>query len=341
MSIFHRIQFKSTLGEKLMKRNARTLLPFFLLFMFLWIAPGIAHANTVTVNCSPTKGKPQTITAALASLPLTEHNTLQILGTCNENVTITTIDHLTLTGSPTTILNPLDPNSATITILDSQDVTLNNLLINGGTGGDGVDCQEESLCRLNNVTIQNAGGTGLAGGSGSLLFLTDCQIQNNGSDGIFLGENTHLVLAGGTIQGNGVNGGGNGITINTAATAHLASDAANLGPTIQNNLGNGISSFHGSLHIPGGTNSTISGNSADGVALEGASTGVLVGVNIINNLGHGVRIGDLSFALFKGFGTISGNNSPNVVCDPVYSAVRGVQHETNDTNCPADLPTAP
>jgi hypothetical protein len=309
-----------------------------LLFVFLWIVPALAHANTVKVNCSPTKGKPQTITAALAALPSKEPNTLLVLGTCNENVNITAIDHLTITGDPTTVLNALDPNSATITIHDSQDITLNNLLINGATNSDGVDCQENSLCRLNNVTIQHAGATGLAAGSGSAMFVTDCQIQNNGDQGIWVGESSHLLVAGSTIQSNATEG----ISIGNGAVVHLSGDAANVGNTIRNNFGNGIDSFHGSVQIPGGTNSTISGNSGDGVQLEGASAGYIVGVTITGNVGHGVRIGDLSFAQFKGNGnSIANNNAPNVICDPVYSAVRGVRFATADTNCPADTPIAP
>src|SRR5580704_88470 len=124
MADFHYLPFKSTLGEKLMKRNPSTVLPVFLLFMFLWIAPGIARAATVKVNCSPSKGQPQTITAALAALPSKEPNTLLVLGVCNENVNITTFDHLTISGNPTATLNALDPNSATISIMDSQDITL-------------------------------------------------------------------------------------------------------------------------------------------------------------------------------------------------------------------------
>lgn len=279
-----------------MKRNPSTVLLGFLLFMFLWIAPGIAHANTVTVNCSPTKGKPQTITAALAALPSKEPNTLLILGTCNENVNITTLDHLTLTGDPTATLNALDPNSATIAVLDSQDVTLNNLLINGATNADGVDCAQNTLCRLNNVTIQNAGIDGLHAGSGSALFVTDCQMQNNGGLGISVGESSHMLVTGSTIQSNALDG----ISIGMRGVVHLDVDAANVGNMIQNNLGNGISSFHGSVQIPGTANSTISGNSGDGVQLEGASAGNIVGVTITNNLGHGVRIGDLSFAQFRG-----------------------------------------
>jgi hypothetical protein len=339
MSISQHIQFKSTSGEKLMERNARTLLSFFALFMVLWMAPVTAHAYTVTVNCSPTKGRPQTISAALAALPSKEPNTLLILGTCNDNVNITTVDHLTITGNPTATLNALDPNSPVITILDSQDVTLNNLVINGATNNDGVDCGGNSVCRLNNVTIQKAGVAGLSAGSGSALYVNDCIVQGSGDMGIWVGEGSRLVVAGSTIQSNATDG----ISMGNGAGVHFAGDAINLGNTIQNNLGNGITAgIHGSLQIPGGTSSTISGNSGDGLALEGASAGFLVGVTIINNAGHGVRIGDLSFAQFKGKGnSISGNKSPNVKCDPMYSAVRGVPSATSDTDCPADTQIFP
>jgi hypothetical protein len=221
-----------------MSRNPRPLMIFSALFAFLWIAPGIARANTVMVNCSG-KGKIQTITDALAALPAKEPNTILVQGTCNENVNITTIDHLTITGDSTTVLNALDPNTATITVLDSQDLTLNNLLINGSTNVDGVDCWQGTVCRLNNVTIQHAGVDGLETGSGSTLFVTDCQIQNNGGLGIWVGESSHLLVLGTTIQGNALDG----ISIGVGAVVHLDADLANLGNTIRNNLGTAFPVF--------------------------------------------------------------------------------------------------
>jgi len=174
------------------------------------------------------------------------------------------------------------------------------------------------------------------------MYVNDCQILNNGSDGIFVGLGSYLFLTGSTIQSNGYNGGGNGITVNLAGTVYLTGDATNVGNMILNNQGNGVSSSHGTVHIPGGTNSTISGNSGDGVLLDAASVGGIVGVTITGNVGHGVRIGDLSFAQFKGGGnSINGNNSPNVLCDAVVYAVRGVKSATSDTNCPPDISPLP
>jgi hypothetical protein len=322
-----------------MKRNRSKVLPVFLLFMFLWIAPGIARAATVKVNCSPSKGQPQTITAALAALPSKEPNTLLVLGVCNENVNITTFDHLTISGNPTATLNALDPNSATISIMDSQDITLNNLLINGATNFDGVDCGTTSLCRLNNVTIQNAGVDGLSAGRGSTLWVTDCYIQNNGGEGIWIGVGSQLIVTGSTMQGNALDG----ISVFVGGVVTLDSDATSVGNTIQNNSVNGISSFRGSVNIVGTANSTISGNGADGVALEGASAALIAGVTITNNLGHGVRIGDLSFGQFKHGGSkvISNNTSPNILCDSAYSAERGVNPAATDTNCPAEIQPLP
>ena len=321
-----------------MKRNPRALMLFFALLAFLWTAPGIARANTVTVNCSG-KGKIQTITAALASLPAKEPNTILVQGTCNENVNITTIDHLTITGDSTTVLNALDPNTATITVLDSQDLTLNNLVINGSTNVDGVDCWDGTVCRLNNVTIQHAGIDGLEAGSRSSLVVTDCQIQNNGGLGIWVGEGSHLLVLGTTIQSNALDG----ISIGMGAVVHLDVDSANLGNTIRNNLGNGISSFRGTVQITYTANSTISGNSGDGVMLQGASAANIGAVTIINNQGHGIRIGDLSFARFAHGGSFVNSNStpPNILCDSAYSATRGVKPTATDTNCPVEVQPLP
>jgi hypothetical protein len=87
----------------------------------------------------------------------------------------------------------------------------------------------------------------------------------------------------------------------------------------------------------------ISGNSGDGVQLEGASAGNIVGVTITNNQGHGVRIGDLSFAQFKHGGAFINSNStlPNILCDSAYSATRGVKPTATDTNFPAEIQPLP
>jgi hypothetical protein len=86
---------------------------------------------------------------------------------------------------------------------------------------------------------------------------------------------------------------------------------------------------------------SISANGRDGLRLEGGAKAWLTNVSVTGNTGHGVRLGDLAFARFQS-DTISGNNTGaatplDVVCDPQYSATRGLGGLSGTTtNCPAE-----
>jgi hypothetical protein len=203
--------------------------------------------------------------------------------------------------------------------------------------GQGLVANSKSLCRFVNVIIQNSLGQGIAVANGAFAFLDLVTIQNNAGDGLALGSGGDATLAGSTVQGNG----GNGVNIAADARVTVKSDieTGTVPTVIQNNSGHGfLAGTHTgfALHGP-----TISGNGGDGVRLGGGSAGVVDSTTITSNTGHGVRIGDLSFIAFIGSNNITGNEPNDIVCDPQFSATRGIAGPTGNgstTNCPNPEP---
>ena len=77
---------------------------------------------------------------------------------------------------------------------------------------------------------------------------------------------------------------------------------------------------------------SVTGNGSAGVLVREASVARL-NATVSGNGGPGVLIQDLSMVTFNG-GTIAGNGGgTDVVCDPQYSATRGVADTGAVTNC--------
>src|SRR6516225_12387492 len=122
-----------------------------------WIfLPGSAQAATLNVNCNGT-GEEQltTIGTALTLLKPEGPNTINVSGSCHENVLIQSFQNLTLNAiSGASITDASGGTGSVVDIEDSTDVTLQGLTINGGDVG--VFCGDLSVCRFKNNTIQNA-----------------------------------------------------------------------------------------------------------------------------------------------------------------------------------------
>jgi hypothetical protein len=199
-----------------------------------------------------------------------------------------------------------------------------------------VGCFGQSLCRLDQVTIQNSLAVGAAVGGRAHLQIVDSVIQNNADVGISIGAGS-VAFVGGAITGNGSDG------VSMRVGGFLGTGAGNLFPgvTIQNNAGNGVTAnLHNTIAL---NSAAVTGNAGDGVSLQAGSAMSMLGSNITSNTGHQVRIGDLSIVRFGGFAnTITGSNFPDVVCDPVFSATRKFGNLSGTTtNCPAELPPTP
>ena len=321
-----------------MTRKVKVLV-WLLSSLCFWIfLPGSAQAATLNVNCNAPAGQLSTIAGALKLLDPSVPNTINVSGSCNENVVIQSFDRLTLTAVNGASINDASGGTGIVVyIVDSKDVIVQGFAINGGNNG--VFCDNLSVCRLNNDTIQGTKNSDVGAGFGvhvvnSRAYLDGVILQNNPGRGLSV-INASSVFAGNvTVSNNGNHGVfvgfGSFLTLNPA--------------TVQNNSGDGVTVVdHATFRIAAGT---ITGNGQAGVRLDGASEAAIQGIDnpvtISGNRGNGVQLNDLSFARFEGLPsgeaalTITGNAPNDVQCNPLYSATRGATTDIGggSTNCP-------
>src|SRR5271167_3634889 len=164
-----------------------------------------AQAGTLWVNCGG-KGGFNSIGAALKVLQNSEFHepaTINVSGTCRENLLINNMDLLTIAGSNGASITDASGGTADVVDIRHSRVTISGMTIDGLTGinYDAVDCEQMSQCTLIGNTIQgDADVVGVYNLSSALI--VGGVIQNGTSDGILaLGD---VVAAGVVIQGNPV-----------------------------------------------------------------------------------------------------------------------------------------
>jgi len=296
--------------------------------LVLLVTAASSSAASLTVKCGG-RGEEgfRSISAALAHLSPFGSNTVTVYGACNENVVIQGIDRLTLIAAPgASISDASAGNANVIDISDSQRVTIQGFTINGGA--DGVDCHNHSFCHFSGNTIQGSAGDGVSVRDSQADFSGDV-LQNHAGAGLSVAIKGLVSIAFATLQGNAFGG---------ADVADGASLEIYGNNTIKDNPGPGVFVTGGSrLRVFGGV---ITGNSGDGVGLADGSTATFVSffsnVVISLNTGHGVSVGNLSFANFAPGITVSGNlPGPDVLCYAKFSATSGAQTNLGGgtTNC--------
>ena len=292
------------------------------------VLPVLAHAGTLYVNCGGQRGLTR-IQKAIQLLQQGEtsgSNRILISGSCKENITIQSIDNLTLTAQNGASIS--DNSGGTldvIDIFDSRRVLLNGFSINGGANG--VVCSDASLCRFSGNTVQGSSGYGVIVAS-SQATLNGDSMQNNAGRGLSIINGGIVDATSVTLQGNG-----DGIVLNTRGTLTLSNSSVN------GNQGFGIKAMTSSTsRLLGGV--TVTANGADGVILLQSSQAKLenlLGVNMVtNNGGAGITLADLSFASFAPTTVVTGNSGgTDVVCTPQFSATRGALTNLagGTTNC--------
>jgi parallel beta-helix repeat protein len=271
----------------------------FLLATLLVLAGLEVQAQSIVKKVNCTKG--QTITRALQGLDFISV-TIQIKGTCSENVEIVR-DDVTLIPDPLggTIIGP-DPNLPTINVRAFRTV-IDGLTISGG--GPGIFVHGGATIR--NCTVQNTGTTGISfyhGGNGTV---DHCTVQSSGGHGVSI-EGGSATVINSAISSNTFTG----IIVSGSGSARIGITDRNqyAGNTVSNNQGSGILiSTSGSANIGG---NTISGNGTNpnslfayfGVLISSASANLAGNNSITGNSGSGVfaerssvRIGNPSFGL--------------------------------------------
>jgi len=293
----------------------------FVLVIAVFALSTSAQAMTLNVYCGQ-KRLPHSINAALKMLNPQGPNTLNVYGTCKENVTVWRFNQLTLSGQPGATINDASGGTgAVVYIGESTEIEVQGFTINGGTWT--VMCDDFSVCRLDGNTIQGASGVGVQIGM-SRATIGANTIQNNGT-GIAIIESGFVRSTGGLIVQQNQ---GDGVLVDYGGTYD------SFGDTIQNN-GNGIDSFqHGFLLLVG---ATITGNSLYGVLVLGQSSADFeVSNSVTGNGASGVLIRDSSYVDFRASNTITGNGGWDVECEPQFPNTRGVSAFAN-TNCTEPL----
>lgn len=296
---------------------------FFAVVLVACAIPATAAGSRFNVNCD--RGEKinkllNTITKAGAVPPIT----INVSGTCKESVLIQNFDRLTLqTKTGAVIIGPPKTVNAAVTILQSTYVTVQGFLIQGGS--DGLDCLENSICNLNELTVENSTNGGVAFGR-SAGILTANVFQNNAARGLNLANGSKVLVVGGTSQGNAADG------IGVVSGSNLTMQNA----TIQNNAGDGVRVLLGSsLRM---FDTVISGNAGNGITLFSQANGSLeqitTGNVVTGNTGNGMAIRDVSFARFFDTNNISGNlTQPDITCLPQFPATRGSGTAGGTTDC--------
>jgi len=289
--------------------------------------PVLSYAGTLYVNCNGHRGLTQ-IQKAINLLQQQETsgpNTILVSGSCQENITIQSLDNLTLTAQNGASITDASGGSLdVIDIFDSHRLSLNGFSINGGANG--VVCADASLCRLSGNTVQTSSGYGVIVAS-SHATLNGDKMQNNAARGLSIINGGYVDATGVTVQGSF-----DGIVLNTRGTVTLSNS------TITGNQNRGVLAVTSSTVRLIGTN--VTANGGDGVSLQQSSQAKfdsLFAINTVtNNGGAGVSVDDLSFAFFAPTSVVTGNvGGTDVVCNPQFSATRGALTNIGGgrTNC--------
>lgn len=270
-----------------------------------WDKPSRTEPGTFTVNCDDG----ETIQNALENL--IPGDTLEVSGTCNENVTIREeLDRITLDGQGTAAIH--GPNSTR----DSIQVRGRGITVKGFTITGGNSCV--SVTRGGTVTID-----------GNL-------IQNAANlHGISISNGSFATIVNNTIEDNAVHG----IQLLGGSSANIgfrAGDAVASPNVIQNNTSFGINlSDSSSARIDG---NTITGNANSGINVSESSSvrigfsgpvGSLTAANTIMGNGNGgIRILDTSHAGIEG-NFIENNTGSGILVDTSSSAQIGARGFVN------------
>lgn len=292
------------------------------------IVPG--EATALSVNCNGPAGTLNTIGAALNKLNPAGPNTINVSGTCKENVVIHSFGRLTLNAlAGASIMDASGGTGVVVDIEDSTDVTLHGFTISGGDIN--VLCADFSVCRFQNNTIQGAvgDGTGVHLARSRASFNGDI-IQDNAGRGLNIVNGSDVLAISVHVNNNQADG------VFVGFGSFLVADFV----TIQNNAFNGVHVInHSTFRLVAGT---ITGNAADGVRVQSGSEATFQSfdgpINIVNNGSDGVRLRDLSFAAFQNGGpalNVKGNPDLDVACRPQFSATRGALTDIGGgtTNC--------
>jgi len=315
-----------------LRHHEALLLKMVVITVTFWMVGNAAFAQTntaklggtftVEVDCNR-KGSVNTALALLSKVGKTRDISIVVSGTCNEDVLIKGFDRLTLmTTTGATINDPSGGTNATVEIENTNSVTLQGFIINGGQPGVICGGVSVSVCYLSGNTIQASQFSGVFVSAASSAVLNGNVIQNNLGRGMTVNLNSSANSNNDTFQGNA----GGGITANQGYVVAGTS-------TIQNNAGLGINAInHSTIRL---ISASVSGSGGTGVNVQGGSEATFEESSVTGNGGSGVVVSDSSYGRFSG-SNVNGNLSgTDVNCKPQFPSTRGALTDIGGgtTNC--------
>jgi hypothetical protein len=289
--------------------------------------PVAGHAITLQVNCDQPKSKLPTIGAALQLLnDLIGNlgpNTIEVSGSCKENITVTGLSDLTLTAkNGASITDASGGATPTIVISKSANFGLSGFAIRGGGGpfNATVLCISNSTCYLSSNDVQNTNGNAVAAVLGATVAL-DHDVLEQSATGLWVISGAQAQVVAATIRNNAI-----------GVNATFGSFYGDNGATIENNAVYGLFINNHSSAASGGD--TITGNGTGVRVNVQSEVGFAPTGNTINGNVTGVSIGDQSWVNFLGAATVSGSGTqPDIQCSGHFSGAQGTA-QVGTTNCP-------
>jgi len=265
-----------------------------------------AHAALATVDC----GKRGGIQAALDKFDKSLANSLTLVGTCTEVVTVSGHRDLTIIGGPGVSLTAPVEAIATLRILGSR-VAVNDLVVSGGGGlaNNAVSCDDRSVCILQNVSARDAGtGVGVQKQSSvDIIGSPATVISGNSNAGIGVyGQSSANITQAVALEQPGITISGNGFGIQAIDGSFVRVENAQ----IINNSSDGIFGDRGVVYKVFGTNVSGNGNRGAFIRASTLQVGPQFGfaATFANNTGPGVQLLSLGYATVDA--TFSNNGGP-------------------------------
>lgn len=312
----------------------------FLVCLLLLLPASRAFGQTFTdvfVDCSGAMpGAFTSLNQAIANSP--DNSDFQVIGTCTESngVNIENRRNLTIIADPTATIQTTVPGTPLFLVNHSQNIEIDNLILNGGAG---VDILNSSPVSLIGNTIENSSIFGIQSSNSDVLVV----------DGSVTGSTrTGVVTSGGTVTLAGVSISNNGRLGVSASTTHLIITDGNSPPVVNNNGIAGVQLTNSSqgdftdLQITNSagnnfgltvvTNSamvmqggSISGNTGLGVNCSNTSSCQFAQTQINGNFGNGIQVATHGELDLEGAVQITGNQGIGALIDQgsVFSSTGG------------------